>query len=36
MSFCAHQNDIIKNFAFVMSAVVKRVDCIFRLRESSE
>ena len=25
--FCANQNDIIKNFAVVMSAVIKRADC---------
>ena len=26
--FCANQNDVIKNFAVVMSVVVKMVDCI--------
>ena len=26
--FCAKHNDVIKNFAVVMSVVVKRVDCI--------
>ena len=27
MPFCAYQNDVMKNFSVVMSAVVKKVDC---------
>ena len=28
MSVRAYQNEVIKNFAVVMSAIVKRVDCV--------
>ena len=28
--FRANQSDIVKNFAVVMSAVIKRVDCIIK------
>ena len=29
MPFCADQNDVIKNFAVVMSAIIKRADLFF-------
>ena len=31
--FHAKQNDVIKNFAVAMSAVIKRVDCIWEVWE---
>ena len=32
--FCAYQNDVIKDFAILMSAVVKRVDRIFKRNDN--
>ena len=33
--FCSNQNDDIKNFAVVMSVVVKRVDCSYKMLKIS-
>ena len=32
-SFCAYQNHVLKNFAVVMSVVIKRVDCMLYLMD---